>query len=251
MEDELKPARPRTKPEKTKVLMAFNVYPDVHAQFRQLAFQQQMSISELLRKSLSDYEDICFTEDFIGSISAPRGETKGLTVTTTVNISPKDKEKLEAIARRHRLNLTAVVRGLMKQTVVDNEDKIQEEIVTKPETKKRLDLELPLDAYTVLHAYALNMQTNLSEFIRLNFEKFSVDDYKLFADDVLDAKKTKNLYRTSISIYPKLITSIDEMVRGLNEEHGDIKRIRKVKSSDIIGAFMYFAQKHLVPTNKM
>ena len=250
MEDEQKPTKPRTKPEKTKVLMAFNVYPDVHAKFRQLAFQEQMSISELLRKTLNDHENICFTDEFIRSIMAPRGETKELTTTTTFNLSPKDREKLEAIAGRHRLKLTDVVRGLMKKTVDDNLDKLQEEIVTKPETKKRLDLELPLDAYTVLHTYALEMQTNLSEFIRLNFEKFSVEEYKLSADYVLDAKKSKDLYRTSISIYPKMINSIEEMARILNEEHGDIKRIRKVKLSDIVGAFLYFAQKHLVPTNK-
>lgn len=251
MEEELgnKPSQ-RTKPVKTKVLMAFHVYVDDHKLFRQIAFRAQMSISELLRKSLAEFENVKFPTELLLSIMPQRGEAGVNTVTTTFNVSPRDRERLEYITSRHKIKMTDTIRAIMKKVVTENEGNIDAEEIIKNENKKRLDIEFPADVFNVLHEYALKEFTNLSEFIRLNFDKFATEDFRKYAYNVENAKENKTLYRTSISLYPMLITDIEQMAEQLNAEHGNKRRIKKVKKSDILGAFLYFALEHVVKPKK-
>lgn len=238
----------RRKPEKTKIMMAFHVYADDHKLFRQIAFQSQMAISELLRKSLFDFENIKFPVALLQSIMPQRGTTGVSTVTTTFNISPKDRERLVSISERHKIKLTDAIRAIMKKVIADNEVSIDGEVITKNEKKERLDIEVPSDVFGVMHAYSLREFTNLSEFIRLNFDKFTIEDYKRYAHRVKDAKENKALYRTSVSLYPKMNIEIEDMLAQLNE--GLAKRAIKNKKSDIIGAFLYFAEERIEKTKK-
>ncbi len=246
MEEDKSQKKPSTKPEKSKVLMAFNVFVDVHQQFRQIAFQAQMSISELLRKALSDFENTRFSMEALEASKLFCGEIRKKTAPTTFNVSPIDKERIHILAQRHHIKATDVVRCIMYEVVKNKSGNIKEEQIIKPENKKRLDLEFPSDVYQIVHAHTLQEFTNLSEFVRVNFDKFTADDYIKYAAKVDDAKINKTLYRTSLSIYPQLEADIIIMAKEINIWLGKTDRKRKVKKSDILGAFLYFARDRII-----
>ena len=153
--------------------------------FAQLAFNQDLSILELIKFNLAKFgaPNVLKTFDY-KKLDRIKPEFKASPESThfvDFKLSSEEGGRLGDLAKKLKVSKGDVLRYIINE-VVENEGKGIEIETDSPERipKKRFDVNLPGDIYESISAYADTQQTSVSKLLRLHFPAFTDADYEKY-----------------------------------------------------------------------